>query len=76
MEPAGYESAETLRIAAGILRYGLDFNENTFLPETNLDILCVSETKGCYPGKKPLRGIELTNVQNDQDFFPFDIPKQ
>ena len=52
VEPAGYESAETLRIAAGILRYGLDFNENTFLPETDLDILCVSETKGCYPGQE------------------------
>ena len=45
------EVMETLRIEAGIPRYGLDMNETTIVTETNLDD-AVSFTKGCYVGQE------------------------
>lgn len=42
---------ETLRIEAGIPRYGLDMNETTIVTETNLED-AVSFTKGCYVGQE------------------------
>jgi folate-binding protein YgfZ len=49
---AGFETEEILRIEAGILRYGVDYDENLTLPETGLDEIAASETKGCYPGQE------------------------
>jgi folate-binding protein YgfZ len=43
--------AETLRIEAGIPRYGLDMDETTIVTETNLDD-AVSFSKGCYLGQE------------------------
>jgi folate-binding protein YgfZ len=43
--------AETLRIEAGIPRYGVDMDETTIVTETNLDD-AVSFTKGCYLGQE------------------------
>jgi len=43
--------AETLRIEAGIPRYGIDMDETTVVTETNLDDT-VSFTKGCYTGQE------------------------
>jgi aminomethyltransferase len=45
------EVAETLRIEAGIPRYGLDMDESTVIPETNLEE-AISYTKGCYIGQE------------------------
>jgi aminomethyltransferase len=45
------EVAETLRIEAGIPRYGIDMDETTVVTETNLDD-AVSFTKGCYVGQE------------------------
>ena len=45
------EVAETLRIEAGIPRYGLDMDESTVIPETNLED-AISYTKGCYVGQE------------------------
>jgi folate-binding protein YgfZ len=42
---------ETLRIEAGIPRYGLDMDETTIVTETNLED-AVSFTKGCYVGQE------------------------
>jgi folate-binding protein YgfZ len=42
---------EILRIEAGIPRYGIDMDDNTVVPETNLDD-AVSFTKGCYTGQE------------------------
>ena len=43
--------SETLRIEAGIPRYGIDMDETTVLNEANLDD-AVSFTKGCYIGQE------------------------
>jgi len=45
------ESAEILRIEAGIARYGVDMDETNVVTETNLDD-AVSYTKGCYLGQE------------------------
>jgi folate-binding protein YgfZ len=45
------ETFETLRIEAGIPRYGIDMDENNVVTETNLDD-AVSFTKGCYIGQE------------------------
>ncbi len=48
----GAQELEAARVEWGWLRYGIDMDENTPLPETGLDDVCVSETKGCYPGQE------------------------
>jgi len=45
------ETFEILRIEAGIARFGVDMDETTVIPETNLDD-AVSYTKGCYVGQE------------------------
>jgi len=52
LRPVGFGTAEILRIEAGILRYGIDMDENVSLPETGLDEIAASSTKGCYPGQE------------------------
>jgi folate-binding protein YgfZ len=47
----GEDVFETLRIEAGIPRYGVDMDETTVLNETNLDD-AISFTKGCYVGQE------------------------
>src|SRR5438105_774726 len=47
----GEEVSETLRIEAGIPRYGVDMDETTVLNETNLDD-AISFTKCCYEGQE------------------------
>jgi folate-binding protein YgfZ len=49
--PVNEESAEVLRIEAGIPRYGIDMDESTVVTEANLDE-AVSFTKGCYVGQE------------------------
>jgi folate-binding protein YgfZ len=45
------ETFETLRIEAGVPRYGIDMDETNVVTETNLDD-AVSFTKGCYVGQE------------------------
>jgi len=52
MPAAGHETWESLRVEAGWLRYGQDMTEADTLPETGLDAIAASETKGCYPGQE------------------------
>ena len=49
--PISNEVMETLRIEAGIPRYGIDMDDTTVVTETNLDD-AVSFTKGCYVGQE------------------------
>jgi len=49
--PINEETLETLRIEAGIPRYGIDMDETNVVTETNLDD-AVSFTKGCYLGQE------------------------
>jgi glycine cleavage system T protein len=51
MLPCGTEALETLRIEAGIPRYGMDLGEDTLLLEAGLTN-AVSFTKGCYIGQE------------------------
>lgn len=49
--PIGDKTFETLRIEAGIPRYGIDMDETNVITETNLDD-AISFTKGCYVGQE------------------------
>lgn len=52
IKPVGLSAYEILRIEAGIPRYGIDMDETVTLPETGLEGIAASETKGCYPGQE------------------------
>ena len=54
--PIGFDALETLRIEAGIPRYGIDMDETTVVLETGLDE-AVSFTKGCYLGQEIIARI-------------------
>src|SRR6185369_13531526 len=64
------ETLETLRIEAGVPRFGIDMDETNVVSETNLDH-AVSFTKGCYIGQEIIARIKyrghvakkLTGVQ-------------
>ncbi len=55
--PIGSDTIETLRIEAGIARYGIDMDETNVVTETNLDD-SVSFTKGCYIGQEIIARIK------------------
>jgi folate-binding protein YgfZ len=55
--PVGPDALETLRIEAGIPRYGIDMDETNVVTETNLDD-AVSFTKGCYIGQEIIARIK------------------
>jgi folate-binding protein YgfZ len=48
---------EKLRVEIGVPKFGVDFDSNNFLPETALDQLCVSYTKGCFLGQEVLARV-------------------
>lgn len=52
----GEEAQETLRVEAGIPRYGVDFSEDNLLLEVGLDH-AVSFSKGCYLGQEVVERI-------------------
>jgi len=58
LKPVGSLAREMLRIEAGILRYGRDFDEETLLPETGMEDTAASESKGCYPGQEVVAKIK------------------
>ena len=51
VRPVGMDALETLRLEAGIPRYGLDFDENTIVLEAGFKD-AMSFTKGCYLGQE------------------------
>jgi len=53
----GPAALETLRIEAGLPRFGVDIDEQTFPAEAGLND-AVSETKGCYPGQEVVARID------------------
>jgi len=73
-QPIASETAETLRLEAGIPRFGIDMDETKVVTETNLDD-AVSFTKGCYIGQEIIARIKyrghvakkLTGVLLEQD---------
>jgi aminomethyltransferase len=56
-QPIGPDTLETLRIEAGIPRYGIDMDETNVVTEANLDD-AVSFTKGCYIGQEIIARIK------------------
>jgi folate-binding protein YgfZ len=56
-QSVGNDTIETLRIEAGIARYGIDMDETNVVTETNLDD-AVSFTKGCYLGQEIIARIK------------------
>ena len=56
-QPVGYDALETLRIEAGVPRYGVDMDETNVVTETGLDE-AVSYTKGCYIGQEIIARIK------------------
>ena len=55
--PVGYAALETLRIEAGLPRYGVDMDETNIVTEAALDD-AVSYTKGCYVGQEIIARIK------------------
>jgi len=77
-KPVGLDAFETLRIEAGIPRFGVDMNENTIPIEAGI-WNALSFEKGCYVGQEVIARIKwrghvnwhLTGLKIDGD----DIPK-
>ena len=57
IQAIGSDTSETLRIEAGLARYGIDMDETNVVTETNLDD-AVSFTKGCYIGQEIIARIK------------------
>ena len=53
----GSETAETLRIEAGIPKFGVDMDEKTIPLEAGLAESHISHTKGCYVGQEIIHRI-------------------
>jgi folate-binding protein YgfZ len=74
LRTVGLDALDSLRIEAGIPRYGIDMDESNFPMEAGLEKRAISYTKGCYIGQetiaradaqgrmnKRLMGLELTS---------------
>lgn len=61
--PFDHEALETLRIEAGIPRFGMDMDENTIPIEARLDD-AISYTKGCYLGQEVLARLHYQGHVN------------
>ena len=48
----GWEALNVARIEVGIPWFGIDMDEQNLLPETGLEKMTVSDTKGCYLGQE------------------------
>ena len=75
------EVQECLRIEAGLPRFEADYDFETLLPETGLERLAVSYTKGCYLGQETVARVKtygmvqqaLVGLLFEADAFPFGI---
>jgi len=75
----GADTFEILRVEAGIARFGLDMDETSVIPETNLDD-AISYTKGCYVGQEiivrikhrghPAKKLTALRFETDQQIEP------
>lgn len=52
VQPVGWEALNAARLEAGMPWYGLDIDATHLLPETGLETLLASDSKGCYPGQE------------------------
>ena len=61
---AGEDIAETLRIEAGVPRWGAELNEDTLPPEAGLDRAAIDYHKGCYIGQEVISRIKSVGHVN------------
>jgi folate-binding protein YgfZ len=67
---------ETLRIEAGIPKYGVDMDETTIVPELGIDSL-ISYNKGCYIGQEIIARIHFRgHVAKQLTGLVLDTPEQ
>ncbi|MEK6684403.1 MAG: aminomethyltransferase family protein [Nitrospirota bacterium] len=89
LQPVGLEALNSLRIEAGIARYGLDMDESNFPMEAGLEAKAISYTKGCYIGQetiaradaqgrmnKRLMGLELAGESVPKKGQPIQAPPE
>ena len=60
----GWDALNTARIEAGIPWYGVDVSEANLLPETGLEAMVASETKGCYLGQEIVARMQTYGSAN------------
>jgi folate-binding protein YgfZ len=53
----GWQALETVRIEAGIPRYGADMDETNLAPEAGIEARAISYSKGCYIGQEVIARI-------------------
>jgi folate-binding protein YgfZ len=62
----GWHAFETVRVEAGIPRFGIDMDETNFPQECGIEARAVSYTKGCYIGQETLNRIHTMGHVNRQ----------
>ncbi len=62
----GWEALNTARIEAGLPWFGVDMDETNLLPETGIERVTVSETKGCYLGQEIIARMQTYGSANKQ----------
>ena len=60
----GWEALNVSRIEAGIPWFGIDMDESNLLPETGLEAVAVSDTKGCYLGQEIIARMQTYGSAN------------
>lgn len=60
------DAAESLRISAGVPRWGTELDENTLPAEAGIEERAVSYTKGCYIGQEIVSRIKSVGHVNRQ----------
>ena len=60
----GWEALNTARIEAGLPWYGIDMDDTNLLPETGLELVAVSDTKGCYLGQEIIARMQTYGSAN------------
>ncbi len=64
LRPVGLEALNSLRIEAGIARYGMDMDESNFPMEAGLEQRAISYTKGCYIGQETIARADAQGQMN------------
>ncbi|MBI3611521.1 MAG: aminomethyl transferase family protein [Nitrospirae bacterium] len=66
LRPVGLDAVNSLRIEAGIARYGIDMDESNFPMEAGLEQRAISYTKGCYIGQETIARADAQGRMNKQ----------
>lgn len=64
LQPVGLDALNSLRIEAGIARYGSDMDESNFPMEAGLEQRAISYTKGCYIGQETIARADAQGQMN------------